>query len=122
MAHEEEGRTLVAIPATTYDALWQTISSTDESEEYIRRVADRWITEDGKGSEIVRVLETGGYPILVTHWQSLMSNGLCTGIRILDEVAGRVKRLLSDRVEWMSFEEIMQLVISDKASYPKPQF
>ena len=122
VAHEEEGRTLVAIPATTYDALWQTISSTDESEEYIRRVADGWITEDGKGGEIVRVLETGGYPILVTHWQSLMSNGLGTGIRILDMVAARVNHHLFDRVKWMSFEEIMQLVISDKASYPKPQF
>ena len=122
VAREEEGRTLVAIPATTYDKMWQTISSTDTSDEYVSRVADELITEDGKGGEIVRVLETGGYPIPVTHWQSLMSNGLATGIRVLDEVAGRVNRLLSDRVEWMSFEEIMRLVVADKAAYPRPQF
>lgn len=122
VAYEEEGRTLVAIPATTYDALWQTISSTDTSEEYVSKVADELITEDGKEGEIVRVLETGGFPIPVTHWQSLMSNGLDTGIRILDEVAGRINRLLSDRVEWMSFEEIMHLVVANKKQYPRPQF
>ena len=122
IAREEEGRTLVAIPATTYDRMWQTISSTDTSEEYVSKVADELITEDGKEGEIVRVLETGGFPIPITHWQSLMSNGLGTGIRILDEVAGRINRLLSDRVEWMSFEEIMHLVIANKKQYPRPQF
>ena len=122
VAREEDGRTLVAIPATTYDKMWQTISCSDTSDEYVSRVADELITEDGKDGEIIRVLETGGYPIPVTHWQSLMSNGLGTGIRVLDEVAGRVNRLLSDRVKWMSFEEIMHLVLADKASYPKPQF
>ena len=122
IAREEDGQTLVSIPATTYDRIWQTISCADTSEEYVLRVADELITEDGKDGEIVRVLETGGYPIPVTHWQSLMSNGLGTGLRVLDEVARRVNERLSDRVEWMSFEEILALVIADKAAYPKPVF
>ncbi len=122
IALEEEGRVLVSIPATTRDKFWQTINSTDTSEEYISAIADELITRDGKSGEIIRVLETGGYPILVTHWQSLMSNGFGTGIRALDEVAKRVNDLLSDKVEWMSFEQIMNLVLSDKKSYPKPKF
>lgn len=122
VAREEDGRTLVAIPATTYDRIWQTIASADTSDEYVSRVADELITVDGRAGEIVTVLETGGYPILVTHWQSLMSNGLGTGLRVLEEVARRVDAHLSDRVEWMSFEEILSLVLADKAAYPKPQF
>lgn len=122
IALEEEGRTLVSIPATTRDKIWQTIDTPDTSEEFINAIADELITIDGKSGEIITVLETGGYPILITHWQSLMSNGLGTGVRALREIARRVNTLLSDRVEWMSFEEIMNLVLADKASYPKPKF
>lgn len=122
VAREEDGRTLVSIPATTRDHIWQTINSTDTSAEYINEIADRLITEDGKSGELVRVLETGGYPIFLTHWQSLMSNGLGTGIRVLDEVARRINLRLSDRVEWKSFEQIMQMVVANKGQYPKPEF
>lgn len=122
VAREEEGRTLVSIPATTYDRIWQTISCADTSEAYVSRVADELITADGKEGEIVRVLESGGYPIPVTHWQSLMSNGLGTGLRVLDEVARRVNETLSDRVEWKTFGEIMDMVVADKGMYPKPGF
>lgn len=122
VALEEEGRVLVSIPATTRDKFWQTINSTDESDEYISKIADELITLDGKSGEIIRVLETGGYPILITHWQSLMSNGLGTGIRALDEVARRINLLLSDKVEWLSFEEIMNIVLADTKSFPKPKF
>ena len=47
VAREEDGRVLVSIPATTHDELWQTISSADTSEEYVFRVADLLITEEG---------------------------------------------------------------------------
>ena len=51
VAREEEGRVLVSIPATTYDALWRTISSTDTSEAYISETADVLISKDGKSGE-----------------------------------------------------------------------
>ena len=119
VALEEDGRTLVSIPATTRDRFWQTIHTTDTSDEFISKVADELITADGKEGEIIRVLETGGYPILITHWQSLASNGLYTGLRAFREVAKRITEHLSDKVEWMSFEEIMEMVLSDKENYPK---
>ena len=122
IALEAEGRVLVSIPATTRDKMWKTMDTTESSEEYISSVADELITADGKAGEIIQVLETNGYPILVTHWQSLISNGLGTGMRILDEVAKRVNNLLSTRVEWMSFEDIMNLVVTNKQDYPKPSF
>jgi len=122
VAREEEGRTLVSIPATTRDYIWQTIDTPRTDDEYISQVADNLITADGKEGHIIRVLNTGGYPILITHWQSLMSNGLGTGLKIMDEVGRRIAEHLSDKVEWMSFEQITDLVLSDKESYPKPIF
>ncbi len=68
-------------------------------------------TADGREGEIIRVLDTNGWPILITHWQSLISNGLGTGLRALDEVGRRIGAHLSDRVEWMNFEEIMHYTI-----------
>lgn len=119
---EEDGRCLVSIPATTNDHCWASIENPDTSEEFVCRQADLLITEDGKEGEVIRVLETGGYPVLIAHWQSLFSNGLCTGLRIMDEVAGRINRHLSHRVEWMSFAQILDMVVADKESYPKPDF
>ena len=119
---EEEGRILVSIPATTSDVIWQTMDTPETSDEYVSEIADMLITKDGKSGQIINVINTGGYPILIAHWQSLMSNGLGTGIRVLDEVARRVNENLSDKVEWMSFREIMELVIKNKADYPKPDF
>ena len=121
VALSEEGRTLVAIPNTLRDCTWQTINCPDSSEEYVSRVADEIITADGKEGEFVRTLESGGYPIILSHWQSLMSNGLRTGLRVLNEIAGRINKHYSDKVEWMSFEEIMRLVVDNPAEYPLPE-
>ncbi len=122
VALEEGDRTLVSIPQTVKDVFWQTIDCPDTNQSYVNRIADEVITADGKAGEFVQVLETGGYPILCTHWQSLMSNGLGTGLRALDEVARRINEHYSHRVQWMDFKQIMELVIANKAAYPKPDF
>ncbi len=122
VALEEDGRTVVSIPSSTRDRIWQTIDTTETSDEFVSRVADMLITEDGKGGDIVDILNSNGYPIICTHWQSMMSNGLGTGIRVLETVAKRVEKNLSDRVEWTKYEDILDLVLADKASYPAPKF
>ncbi len=122
IALEEDGRTLVSIPATLRDNIWQTIDTTRCDDEYISEVADVIITADGKGGTLMQVLETGGYPILITHWQSLMSNGLYTGLKVMEEIAARISLNLSDRVEWMNFEEITDMVLKNKENYPKRIF
>lgn len=120
--YDDGERCVVSIPATTFDYIWETIDTTDTSDEFISSVADKYITADGSGGDIVTVLETGGYPLFITHWQSLISNGLCTGMKVLDLIGKRVNTLLGDRVEWKSYEEIMNLVLADKKAYPKPVF
>ena len=99
-----------------------TVDTTRCDDEYVSSIADKLITADGKAGQIIRVLESEGYPILITHWQSLMSNGLYTGLRVMDEVGRRINAHLSDTVEWMRFEQITDLVLSNKAAYPKPVF
>lgn len=122
VAFDGEGRTLVSIPSTTRDYIWPTIDHPRTDDAYVSELADRFITADGKDGEVIRVLNTGGYPVLLSHWQSLMSNGLGTGLRVMDEIGRRITQHLSAQVEWMSFEEITDLVLADKDAYPTPVF
>lgn len=117
LTYEEGGRVLIHLPSTVRDLMWETISSTDTSDEYVHSVADKYITADGKGGALVESLERGNFVKFNTHWQSLMSNGLGTGIRVLDLIAERVNTNLSDRVEWMDFEQIIKIVLADKDSF-----
>ena len=117
IAHEEDDRCVVSIPATVYDYFWQTMDTPETGDELIRKIADSYITEDGKGGDIIKELELRAYPILCTHWQSLCSNGNLTGIRALREVAKRINEHILDRVEWVSFEELLDRVIADKDSF-----
>ena len=48
----------------------------------------RFLTPDGRGGKIREVLDAGGWPVILTHWQSLFSNGLETGLAVLDALVG----------------------------------
>ena len=122
VALRENGHSVVSFPATASDHFWQTMNTTDTSPAYISKIADCLLTEDGSAGEIVRIMEDGGWPILIAHWQSLFSNGLGTGLKALDEVARRIGIHLSDRVEWLSAEEIMERVLEDPDRFAKPVF
>ena len=117
---DREGKTLVSIPATVHDVFWATINSEESSENYVSEIADKLITKDGKSGEIIDVINRGGYPILITHWQSLASNGSYVGLKAFEEVVKRIDNNLSSKLEWMSFDKILSMVLKDKSSYPKP--
>ncbi|MBQ8696929.1 MAG: hypothetical protein IJ519_04335 [Clostridia bacterium] len=112
LAYLGDGRRVVGMSFNVSDHIWQTMESTDQSEEYVNRIADAYITADGKDGDVIRVLESGGYPLMLTHWQSLHSNGLKTGIRVMAEVCRRINEHLSCRVEWMNMDEIFSHTIN----------
>jgi len=99
---------LVSIPCTINEHFWQTINSPRHDREYVMGIADRFLSADGRTGEIRASLEAGGWPLLVSHWQSLFSNGLETGIAVLDEVGRRAQEHLSDMVVWCSASELME--------------
>ncbi len=122
IASKEGDRVVVALPSTTHDHFWQTIDTTRSDEEYVSSVADELITADGKAGAIVECLQNGTYPNVLTHWQSLYSNGTMAGLRALNEVGRRVQEHLSDRVEWTSAEELVELVTKNPEAFQKPTF
>ena len=113
---DEPPTKLVSIACTVNDHCWQTIHSPDTGEAYVSGIADRFLTPDGRSGDVLTVLQAGGWPILVTHWQSLFSNGLGTGLAVFDEVARRVEQHLSGRAVWCSASEVMERAISGSAN------
>jgi hypothetical protein len=106
VAVKEGETTLVAIPSTVDDFWWETIDSPRADPDYVSAVTNRILTADGRGGKIRAVLDAGGWPVLLTHWQSLVSNGLGTGLDVLDELGRRIQETLNGEIEWLSCLEM----------------
>jgi hypothetical protein len=108
VALDDGDTVLVSVPGTTHDAFWQTIDTPRDDDAFVSEVAGQLLTQDGRDGEIRQMLDGGGWPILVTHWQSMFSNGLGTGLRALDELGRRVQEHLGDEVVWCSFADLCE--------------
>ena len=104
--------TLVSIPTTTTDVWWKTIDSPRTDPAWIGEVTDELLTADGQAGQVRRVLDAGGWIVCLTHWQSLFSNGLETGLAVLDELGRRVTETLGGRVEWLNCSEMAARTVS----------
>lgn len=116
IAFRDADTTLVSIPALVEDHWWATIDSPRTDAGFVSEVTDRLLTADGTGGQIRRVLDAGGWPVILTHWQSLFSNGLESGLAVLDELGRRVETVLSQEVRWLNFSEIADLTVSAASS------
>jgi hypothetical protein len=120
IAHRDGNASLVSIASTVDDILWRSIDNPRTDRAFVLEMADAILTADGFGGAVRAVLTAGGWPVLVTHWQSLYSNGLGTGLAALEEVARRVRDALHGEVEWASCSELMEMTLQSGA--PRPAF
>lgn len=107
VSFSEGDRRVVSIPATTGDVFGDSLGSGRTDDEWINHMADYYITADGLSGVIPDALERGSQPVILTHWQSLFSNGRRTGLMALRILAKRVNKYLSDRVVWTNFTDLM---------------
>jgi hypothetical protein len=120
VAYRDGETALVSVASTVDDIIWQTIDSPRQDRAYILELTSQILTEDGRGGQVRQVLDAGGWPVLVTHWQSLFSNGLCTGLIVLEEVARRVRSALGEEVRWATCSELMEATLA--AGTPRPGY
>jgi len=104
---ESAGEAVVSVWTGTDDFIWNAQErGSKESAMSPGELADRFITHDGLGGRLPTLLNGGGPIVLVTHWQSLYSNGSRLGLRTYQEVADRIQALLGERVLWSKLSEI----------------
>ncbi|GEM_PF-6694699 len=109
------GSCVVSIPSATGDEFWPS-----QPAEARRRglsqpatvdaMADRLIDARGERGRLVDLLRTESDLILLTHWQSLYSDGSGLGLRALAEVVDRIGGLLGDRVLWLRADDLARYV------------
>lgn len=111
IALQQDGQTLVSIPANVDDVWWATINSPRTDAAFVHGIADQVLTADGRAGKVREILDAGGWPVLLTHWQSLFSNGTEVGLTALDEVGRRIAHTLGDEVEWVTCLEMARRAV-----------
>lgn len=103
---EAAGEAVVSVWAGTDDEIWNTQEPGHADGALSPNVlADRFLTPDGHGGRLPELLRAG-LAVLVTHWQSLYSNGTGLGLRVYQELVARVAAVYGDQVAWGKLSEI----------------
>lgn len=108
---EYEDRTrrqaVVSVPANSADIFWSMEQPTRaERLHFIQNGIDRLVSADGRAGRIRQLIDSGYPVVLVTHWQSLYTQGTGLGLEGLCELAGRIRRVFGSSLEWVSCSEL----------------
>ena len=102
---------VVSVPNNSADAFWETQRprSCAEARQNALKNIDSLISEDGRTGKLRELFEEGSPLIMISHWQSLYSDGRGIGIEGFEYLMERVNRIFGKDTEWMTFEEIATL-------------
>jgi len=102
----------VSLPANVPDVFWSTQYATSARAARARARAgvDELLSPDGRGGRIRRLVDEG-FPItILSHWQSLFSNGRMAGLWGLELLLERMSEHLGQEVRWMRCSELARRV------------
>lgn len=105
------GRTVVSVPANANDALWpaQYEATLRKARAAAMQGVDLLLSAEGRSGRI-RDLFDAGLPItILTHWQSLFSNGNMAGLWGFDILLERIRAAFGEQVQWMRCSDLAQL-------------
>lgn len=111
MENSPDTGTVVSIPATTADAFWcsQKPATRSQAIDDIKNNIDALLSPDGK-TGIIRSRIAEGKPItLITHWQSIFSDGEMYGLDGLEVLVARIKKYCSEDLQWVDFLELAKI-------------
>jgi hypothetical protein len=101
----ERGQTVVSVPANFPDIFWSMERPTGERRQFIQNNIDRLLSPDGRTGRIRELIESNYPVILLTHWQSLYTQGTGLGLEGLSALAERIRIVFGNDVEWVSCSE-----------------
>ena len=103
----DRDQVVVSVPANTNDIFWSMEKPTREERwRFIQEGINRLVSADGRTGRIPELMESGYPVVLVTHWQSLYTQGTGLGLEGLTALAERIQKVLGDRLEWVSCSEL----------------
>jgi hypothetical protein len=103
----ERGQVVVSVPANAGDIFWSMeIPGRKERLKFISDGIDRLVSPDGKTGRIRQLIESGSPVVVVTHWQSLFTQGTELGLDGLAVLAERIKKVFGSDLEWVTCSEM----------------
>ena len=109
------GQTVVSVPATTDDVFWATQHK--DSARAARAAADAGVdsllSRDGKTGAVRELLDAKMPIVLLTHWQSLFSDGRATGLGGMEKLLERIERTIGSDVEWVTCSKLARGAVRD---------
>jgi hypothetical protein len=101
------GQVVVSVPANTGDVFWSMeLPTRQERLKFINDGIDRLVSADGRTGRIRQLIESGHPVVLVTHWQSLYTQGTGLGLEGLCALAERIQKVFGNRIEWVKCSEL----------------
>lgn len=109
--NSETGQVVVSIPANTNDPFWDTQRPMSNTRRAARAAAragvDRLLSNDGTG-RITEIITQNCPVTILTHWQSLYSDGTCAGLWGLELLLGRLRKHYGDDLVWATCSEMAE--------------
>jgi len=101
------GQVVVSVPSNGGDIFWSMEQPTQTDRlKYINTGIDRLVSNDGRTGRIRQLIESGQPVVLVTHWQSLYTQGTELGLEGLIALAERIQKVFGSSLEWVTCSEM----------------
>jgi len=103
----DRGQVVVSVPANAGDIFWSMdLPSVTDRPKFIKDGIDRLVSPDGKTGRIRQLIDSDFPVVIVTHWQSLYTQGTGLGLEGLTALAERIQKVFGTSFEWVTCSEM----------------
>jgi hypothetical protein len=101
------GQVVVSVPSNAGDIFWSMeLPTKQERVKMINDGIDRLVSPDGRTGRIKQLMDSGNPVVVVTHWQSLYTQGTGLGLEGFTSLAGRIQKVFGSSLEWVTCSEL----------------
>jgi hypothetical protein len=111
--NEERGQMVVSVPANAGDIFWSMDTDMKDRQKMIDDGIDRLVSPDGKKGRIHDLIDSGNPVVIVTHWQSLYTQGTELGLNGLAKLSERIQKTFGSDFEWVSCSELAKSYVEN---------
>ena len=108
--NRKRGQIVVSVPSTTDDPFWCTQRPMSGTRRVARAAAragvEALLTRDGKAGRIRELVDQDAPVLILTHWQSLFSDGTFAGLEGLAMLLERVNRRFGAGLAWTTCSDL----------------
>ena len=111
----ERGQVVVSVPSNAGDIFWSMdLPGKQERVKMINDGIDRLVSADGKTGRIRQLMDSGHPVVIVSHWQSLYTQGTALGLEGFASLAERIKKVYGSSLEWVTCSELAKRYVESQ--------